>query len=73
MSNSTIFPASLLPLADQFGRLANSLPDGTCLLILPPKPSPTWDALFGLAAAVEQRGLPVDLLDADEVLVTLGR
>jgi hypothetical protein len=56
-----IFPASLLSLARRWRAIGENLPKGTFLLVLPPKPGPTWDILFGLAADLENHGAMVDL------------
>lgn len=60
-SNIVLFPASLLPLAKRWRAISRSLPDQTYLLVLPPKPGPTWDILFGVAGDLEHRGLNVEV------------
>ena len=62
--NFAIFPASLLPLADRWKAISEDLPEGSCLLVLPPDQGPTWDTLFALADTFDMAGTTTEILSA---------
>lgn len=65
-SNIAIFPASLLPFATELRAFGESLPTGTCLIVPPKRPGPTWDALIGFAYhALDRHGRAAEVAEID--------
>ncbi len=69
LDNLALLPASELPLIKHWQRIANELPAGTTLIILPRKDSPVKQALKTVANRMQAKGrkvstLPSELIDA---------
>jgi len=67
LDNLALVPASLLPYKAQWQQLANELPSGSTLIILPSPGSPHGKALERIAASFEERGWAVKILPASEI------
>jgi hypothetical protein len=65
--NLALVPASLLPFKAAWQRLANELPIGSTLIILPPSESPRSEALERIRTSFEAMGRSVKILPASEV------
>jgi predicted DNA-binding WGR domain protein len=68
VENLALVPASLLPHKAQYQRLANQLPSGAVLVVLPDEDSPERQALHAAAARFLAKGHPVTTVAAAEVL-----
>lgn len=68
LDNLALVPASLLPYKARYQRLANQLPPGAVLIVLPTEAGPEQEALRTTAARFLAKGHPVTTISADEVL-----
>jgi predicted DNA-binding WGR domain protein len=73
VENLALVPASLLPHKAQYQHLANQLPPGAVLVILPDADTPERQALQQAAARFLAKGHPVTTLTAAEVLTPLRK
>jgi hypothetical protein len=62
LDNLTLVPASLLPRKADYEALANELPRGEVLLVLPPADSPERTTMQRLAQLFRAKGRPVTVL-----------
>ncbi len=65
--NLALVPASLLPFKAAWQQIANELPIGSTLIILPSSGSPHSEAMERIAASFEERGRAVKILPASEI------
>ena len=65
MDNLALVPASLLPFKSQWQAMANSLPKGTTLIILPTINTPPRKILQKVAITLETEGHHVATLPAE--------
>jgi hypothetical protein len=65
--NLALVPASFLPFKATWQQLANELPTGSTLIILPASTSPRSEALERIRASFEAIGRSVRVLPASEV------
>ena len=68
LDNLALVPASLLPHRATYQRLANQLPPGAVLVVLPTDPSPERQTLQAAAARLRAKGHAIATLSVDEVL-----
>jgi predicted DNA-binding WGR domain protein len=68
LDNLALVPASLLPHKARYQRIANQLPPGAVLVVLPTEAGPERDALQTTAARFLAKGHPVTTIEAEEVL-----
>ncbi len=68
LDNLALVPASLLPHKARYQRIANQLPPGAVLVVLPTEAGPERDALQTAAERVLAKGHPVTTIEADAVL-----
>lgn len=73
LDNLALVPASLLPYKAHYQRLANQLPPGAVLIILPSEEGPERAALTTAAERFLAKGHPVTTLPADEVVAGARR
>jgi hypothetical protein len=73
IENLALVPASLLPHKTTYQRLANQLPAGAVLVVLPTEDTPERRTLQETAARLRAKGHAIALLSADEVLAQAGR
>lgn len=66
LDNLAIVPASLLPFKDQWREIANTLPAGGVLIILPSSNVAPGKALCVVAASLQARGHRVTILAAQQ-------
>jgi hypothetical protein len=67
LDNLALVPASLLPDKRRYQRLANQLPPGAVLIVLPTEAGPEQEALRATAARFLAKGHPVTTISADAV------
>ena len=67
LDNLSLVPGSLLPFKDHWQELANQLPEGSTLIILPTKDSPPRKTLERVSSSMKARGRRVFTLSADRV------
>ena len=67
LDNITLVPASLLPLKTKYQAIANELPRGTVLLVLPRRESRHRKLLVQLAGRFAARGHQVTTRTSEEV------
>ena len=72
LDNLTLVPASLLPRKADYEAIANDLPRGEVLLVLPPADSPERRTMQRLAQLFRAKGRHVTVL-TEERLVAIGR
>ena len=72
LDNLTLVPASLLPRKADYEAIADQLPRGEVLLVLPPPGSPERTTMQRLAQLFRARGRHVTVL-TEERLVSLGQ
>jgi hypothetical protein len=72
LDNLTLVPASLLPRKADYEAIANDLPRGEVLLVLPPADSPERTTMQRLAQLFRAKGRHVTVL-TEERLVAIGR
>lgn len=72
LDNLTLVPASLLPRKADYEALANELPRGEVLLVLPPAGSPERTAMQRVAQLFRAKGRHVTVL-TEERLQRIGR
>ena len=72
LDNLTLVPASLLPRKADYEALANDLPRGEVLLVLPPAGSPERDTMQRVAQLFRAKGRHVTVL-TEERLRPIGR
>jgi hypothetical protein len=65
LDNLAIVPASLLPHKDEWQALANTLPDGTTLIVLPREQTPARRALERMSGDLSSRGSRVATVEQD--------
>ena len=65
LDNLAIVPASLLPHKDAWQALANTLPDGTTLIVLPRERTPARRALERISDDLSSRGSRVATVEQD--------
>ena len=65
LDNVALVPASLLPFKQQWQAVANSLPDGSILICLPPSGSPQRKALETVAGLLRADGYQVTTMSAE--------
>jgi predicted DNA-binding WGR domain protein len=68
LDNLALVPASLLPYKARYQRLANQLPPGAVLIVLPTEAGPEQETLRATAARFLAKGHPVTTISADDVL-----
>src|SRR5918997_5341719 len=73
VENLALVPASLLPHKATYQRLANQLPTGAVLVVLPTEETPERRTLQETAARLRAKGHAIAVLSADEVLAQAGR
>ena len=73
VDNLALVPASLLPYKAHYQKLANQLPAGAVLVVLPTDETPEKQALQQAAARFLAKGHPVTTLSTDEVLALTTR
>ena len=73
VENLALVPASLLPHKATYQRLANQLPVGAVLVVLPAEDTPEKQTLQTAAARLLAKGHPVTTLAIDEVLALTSR
>jgi hypothetical protein len=61
-----LMPASLLPFKQEWQALADSLPEGACLIVLPEDNPKIQEQLLGLARAFENKGRGVVLFTSHQ-------
>ena len=72
-SNIAIFPASLLPMANELKTLESALPSGSCLIVPPARPGPAWDALVGFAYhELDRHGRNAEVEEVESALIERG-
>jgi len=59
LDNLVLVPASLLPFKAEYQRIANELPAGTTLIMLPEDNDPQRQRLEAVAATMKAKGQPV--------------
>jgi hypothetical protein len=62
-----LVPASLLPFKLQWQQIADELPSGSALIVVPSPGSSQSDTAEKIAASFEARGWSVNLLPASEI------
>ncbi|HLZ21022.1 MAG TPA: hypothetical protein VKQ30_02715 [Ktedonobacterales bacterium] len=67
LDNIALVPASLLPQKARYQALANQLPAGDILVVLPAAPSPERQVLTKTAALFEAKGRHVTALGSDDL------
>ncbi len=72
LDNLTLVPASLLPRKADYEAIADRLPRGEVLLVLPPADSPERMTMQRVAQVFRAKGRHVTIL-TEERLVTIGR
>jgi hypothetical protein len=72
LDNLTLVPASLLPRKADYEAIANDLPRGEVLLVLPPAGSPERTTMQRLAQLFRAKGRHVTVL-TEERLPPMGR
>jgi hypothetical protein len=72
LDNLTLVPASLLPRKADYEALADDLPRGEVLLVLPPAGSPERDTMQRVAQLFRAKGRHVTVL-TEERLPPIGR
>jgi hypothetical protein len=72
LDNLTLVPASLLPRKADYEAIANDLPRGEVLLVLPPIDSPERTTMQRVAQLVRAKGRHVTVL-TEERLPPIGR
>ena len=72
LDNLTLVPASLLPRKADYEAIANDLPRGEVLLVLPPADSPERDTMQRLAQLFRATGRHVTVL-TEERLPPIGQ
>ncbi len=72
LDNLTLVPASLLPRKADYEAIANDLPRGEVLLVLPPAGSPERTTMQRIAQLFRAKGRHVTVL-TEERLVSIGR
>jgi hypothetical protein len=73
VENLALVPASLLPYKTTYQRLANQLPRGAVLVVLPTEDTPERHGLQEAAARLRAKGYAIATLSVDEVLAQAGR
>jgi len=73
VENLALVPASLLPHKATYQRLANQLPAGAVLVVLPTEDSPERRSLQEAAIRLRAKGHAIATLSVDEVLAQAGR
>lgn len=73
VENLALVPASLLPHKATYQRLANQLPAGAVLVVLPTEDSPEKRSLQEAAARLRAKGHAIATLSVDAVLAQAGR
>lgn len=66
LDNLTLMPANLLPFKAQYQRLANSLPNGGVLIILPVPVNKSRIALETVSAHLKDQGYRITTISATE-------
>jgi hypothetical protein len=66
LDNLALVPGSLLPFKDEWPKLANEMPEGTTLIILPPT-GPARRALQKVGASMRARGQRVTTLSHEQL------
>ena len=72
LDNLTLVPASLLPRKADYEAIANDLPRGEVLLVLPPPGSPERTTMQRVAQLFRAKGRHVTVL-TEERLISIGR
>ena len=72
LENLTLVPASLLPRKADYEAIANALPRGEVLLVLPPPGSPERETMQRVAQLFRAKGRHVTIL-TEERLQPIGR
>jgi hypothetical protein len=73
VENLALVPASLLPYKSTYQRLANQLPAGAVLVVLPTEDTPERRGLQEAAERLRAKGHALATLTVDEVLAQAGR
>ena len=68
LDNLTVVPASMLPFKSQWQTMANSLPQGTTLIILPRTDTPQRRILQRVATRLQAKGRRVAMLPAEDLV-----
>jgi predicted DNA-binding WGR domain protein len=72
VDNLALVPASLLTHKTTYQRLANQLPTGTVLVVLPTEDTTEQQTLHASAAHLRAKGHPVVTLSVDDILATVA-
>jgi hypothetical protein len=64
LDNVALVPASLLPYKQQYQEIANGLPAGNILIVIPENSRPSSSVLERVASSLKNRGHPVTTLSA---------
>jgi len=67
LDNLALVPGSLLPYREQWQAIANSLPRGDVLIVLPSSDQPSNRTLQDLAARLQAKGRHVTILAVDDL------
>ena len=67
LDNLALVPGSVLPFKEQWQQLANELPAGTTLIILPPHDGPQRRTLQRVAEQMKANGSQVAILPTDKI------
>jgi hypothetical protein len=73
VENLALVPADLLPHKATYQRLANQLPPGAVLVVLPTEETPERRSLQKTATRLRAKGHAIALLSVEEVLAQAGR
>ena len=68
LDNLALVPASLLPFKTEWQTMANSLPQGTTLIILPQTDTPQRRILQRVATRLQAKGRRVAMLSAEDLV-----
>lgn len=71
LDNLALIPASLLPFKAQYQDLANTLPEGDVLIILPTSDTPSKKTLEKVSDLMKARGQRVTTIPAEKLTPTL--
>ena len=69
LDNITLVPAHLLPRKAEYQALANQLPQGNILLVLPPADSPERATMERVAATFRAKGRHVTVLTEERLAI----
>jgi hypothetical protein len=67
LDNAALVPASLLPHREQYQEIANGLPGGNVLVVIPDAPRASRAILEQVASSMRERGKPVTILASTSI------